>query len=98
MSCVRIRDLDRCEAAGNYVEMHSGTRAFTVRCTLTQLCAELGSSGFLRISRTNMVNIERLLEIQPTSSGDYDVVLHGGWSGRLTKGYRNDFMERFVLL
>jgi hypothetical protein len=44
-----------------------------------------------------MVNIERVREINPSGAGAYDVMLHGGWSHRLTRGYRSAFFERFFL-
>ena len=98
MHCLRIREIDWCLAEGNYVQIHLGPRSFQIRSTLAEICKRLTAFHFSRISRTTVVNIDRISEIQPTGTGAYDVLLHGGRSWRLTRGYRDNFMERFCLL
>jgi DNA-binding LytR/AlgR family response regulator len=53
---------------------------------------------FTRISRATLVNIDRIVEVQPAGGGDYRVVMQGGDSPRLTKGFRRQFMEKFFVL
>lgn len=98
MHCVRISDIEWCEADGNYVQLYLGSRDLRIRRTLAQMCSLLSPLRFIRISRATIVNIDRILEVQPTASGDYLVVLQGGRSPRLTKGFRREFMEKFFVL
>jgi DNA-binding LytR/AlgR family response regulator len=95
--CLPISDVDWCKADGNYVQLHVGSRTLHIRRTMAEVSTRLGSH-FVRISRTTIVNIDRIVEIQPTGTGEHVVVLRGGESRRLTKGYRHEFIKRFVVL
>lgn len=75
---VEIRDIDRCEAAGNYVEVHAGSKAHVVRETMTSLEGRLDPAQFVRISRSSIVNIERVRELHPMFSGDFVAVMADG--------------------
>ena len=96
--CVRISEIDWCEADGNYVHLHLGSQALQIRRTMAEISARLSPLQFIRISRTTIVNVDRIVELRPTRSGEYVVRLRGGVSRRLTRGYRNDFMSRFLVL
>jgi two-component system, LytTR family, response regulator len=75
---VEVRDIDRCEAAGNYVEVHVGAKAHLVRETMTSLESRLDPQQFVRISRSSIVNIERVRELHPMFSGDFVAVMADG--------------------
>ena len=98
MQCARLSEIDWCEASGNYVRLHLGSRVFAIRRTMEQLCEQFSPYRFARISRTTMVNLDRIIEVQLTGNGEYVVLLQGGASRRLTRGYRDNFMERFFVL
>jgi two-component system LytT family response regulator len=98
LHCVRIDEIDWCQAAGNYVQLHLGTRMLQIRKTLAEVSVLLGALRYTRISRTTIVNLDRIVEVQPDTGGGSVVRLQGGHSVRLTKGYRTDFMERFFVL
>ena len=40
--------------------------------------ARLGSSGFMRINRSVILNLSRIKELQPWFAGDYVVILRDG--------------------
>ena len=42
----------------------------------------------MRISRSTMVNIERIKELQPMFHGEYTVILRNGTRLTLSRGYR----------
>ena len=56
----------------------------------------LAPPGFLRISRSAMVNIEQIKELHPMFHGEYVVVLRNGPRLTLTRGYR-DKLQRLGL-
>lgn len=78
IALIETRDIDRCEAAGNYVDVHAGGGTHVVRETMTSLEARLDPARFVRISRSAIVNIERVRELHPTFSGDFVAVLADG--------------------
>ncbi|HEX6085008.1 MAG TPA: response regulator, partial [Thermoanaerobaculia bacterium] len=53
---VDVDEVDRLEAAGNYVEVHSGARHHLVRETMASLEARLDPARFVRVSRSSIVN------------------------------------------
>src|SRR5207249_7626696 len=62
---VRTADIDWVAAAKNYVRLHSGERSYTLRSTLAALDERLDARAFRRISRSVLVNLDRVKELQP---------------------------------
>jgi two-component system LytT family response regulator len=85
---VKISDIDWIEAADNYVNLHTGKESHLHRETMSSLEQKLPASKFLRISRSTMVNVDRIKELQPMFHGDYTVILQNGTKLSLSRGYR----------
>ena len=86
---VRTESLDWIEADGNYVRLHAGSESHYVRATLGKLEAQLPPANFMRISRSAVVNLERVKELQPLFYGDYVVILQNGSRLNMTRNYRD---------
>jgi two-component system LytT family response regulator len=86
--------VDRLESARNYVVLHAGRETFRVRSTLDRLEQRLDPRRFVRVSRTAIVNVDRVAELLPWSHGDWVVVLTDGAKLRLSRTFR-DRLERF---
>jgi len=86
---VKVNDIDWIEAADNYVNLHAGKEAHLHRETMTALEKKLPAEKFLRISRSAMVNVDRIKELQPMFHGDYTVILQNGTKLTLSRGYRD---------
>jgi two-component system LytT family response regulator len=71
-------EIDRVEAAGNYVVLHSGKEQHIIRETISAMEARLAAAGFMRISRSVIVNLGCIREIQPIASGRYSLLLKNG--------------------
>jgi two-component system LytT family response regulator len=84
---LRLADVDWMEAADNYVELHVGQEAHLLRETMTALEARLPADRFLRISRSTIVNLEQIKELQPRFHGECVVRLRNGKRLVLTRGY-----------
>ena len=89
-----LAKVDRLESARNYVVLHCGRESYRVRSTLDRLEQRLDPRRFVRVSRTAIVNVDRVAELQPWSHGDWVVVLSDGAKLRLTRSFR-DRLERF---
>lgn len=92
-----VARVDRFEAERNYVIVHVGAERYRLRATLDGVEARLDPAGFVRVSRSTIVNLERVKELRPWGGGhgDYVVVLHGGAEVRLSRRYR-DRLSRFA--
>jgi two-component system LytT family response regulator len=87
MIVVSASDLDWIESANNYVVLHVGREAHVLRETLTELEIRLPKGQFLRISRTAIVNLNRVREIRQDDGG-HVMVLGGGEKLPITRGIR----------
>ena len=90
---VRVDDVDWFEAAGNYVRVHVGRATHRVRLPLARLEARLDRRAFRRISRSHIVRLDGIRELQPWFHGDGLVILTSGAKLRLSRRYRNRVYE-----
>jgi two-component system, LytTR family, response regulator len=91
---VRTADIDWCEAAGNYIRMHVGQQEHLVRETMGHLESQLDIRQFVRIHRSTIVNVDRILEMRSTFNGEYMVLLRNGTRLTLSRGYRDAIQAR----
>jgi two-component system LytT family response regulator len=75
---VAVSDIDSIESAGNYVVVHVGKENHILRDTLSNLEAKLPARHFYRVSRSAIVNLERVKELQPLFRGESVIVLKNG--------------------
>jgi two-component system LytT family response regulator len=92
---IKTADLDWIEAADNYVNLHLANETRLMRETMNSLESKLSPETFLRISRSIIVNLERIKELQPMFHGEYVVVLKNGTKLTLTRNYR-DKLDRLM--
>ncbi len=86
---IKVLDIDWVEAADNYVTLHVGKEAHMMRETLSSLESRLPEEKFMRISRSSIVNVERIQELQPMFHGEYVVLLKNGTKMTLSRSYRD---------
>jgi two-component system LytT family response regulator len=80
--------LDWAEADRNYVCLHSGAETYTIRGTLESLARQLDPDQFARISRSELVNLDRVKEMQPWFHGERRIVLKDGRELTWTRRFR----------
>jgi two-component system LytT family response regulator len=85
---VKTDQIDYMESAGNYVVLHTAKENHVLRETLTALEEKLDPKKFVRISRSMLVNVERIKELQPLFKGEHIVVLQNGKQLPMTRGLR----------
>jgi two-component system, LytTR family, response regulator len=85
---VKASDIDWVESAGNYALLHVGDKTHLLRETMRSLEEQLSAAQFMRISRSAIVNIERIKELQPLMKGEYVVILYNGKRLTMTRGIR----------
>jgi two-component system LytT family response regulator len=71
-------EIDHLEAAGNYVVLHAGKERHIVRETTAAMESRLAPAGFMRISRSLIVNLARIREVQSLGPSQYSVLLKNG--------------------
>lgn len=73
-----VETIDWLQAADNYVTVHAGSREYLLRETLSALEDQLDPACFVRIHRSTIVRLDRIVELQPATHGDFDVRLRDG--------------------
>lgn len=91
---VRVADVDWIEAAGVYVNLHVGGKEILYRSSLAELAGRLDPARFIRVHRSTVVNIESIVQLEPISHGEFEVVLKGGARTRISRSYRAHLEER----
>lgn len=85
---VELDQIQAIEAAGKYAVVHVGKEHHVLRETMTSLEANLPAQRFLRISRSVIVNLDQVQELQPAFKGENLVVLKNGKSYPTTRSLR----------
>jgi two-component system LytT family response regulator len=97
---IALVDVDRItsiQAAGNTVTVRTGRDAkpHTLRESLTALEARLDPAKFARVSRSAIVNRQRITELQPLFDGDFVVLLDDGSQITGSRRYRGNLAGYF---
>ena len=89
-----MSDIDWIEAADYNVRLHVGGATHVLRRSMSDLEGELDRSGFLRIHRTVIVNLERVRALELGAGGEYDVRLVDGTCLPVSRRYRRTVRAR----
>jgi two-component system, LytTR family, response regulator len=93
---MQIADVDWFETDGNYVRLHVGKSSYLIRSTATRLQEELDPDRFARIHRRYLVNLDRVVGLEPWFGGDAVVLLRDGTKLRLSRNFREAFLARML--
>lgn len=85
---IKVEEVDYFESASNYVVISTRTGNHILRDTLTNLETRLPPKSFLRISRSVIVNLDAIKELQPGLQGEHVIILHSGKQLVMTRGLR----------
>jgi two-component system LytT family response regulator len=85
---VKYELVDWIESAGNYVIVHVSGERHILRETMASLEQGLPPAEFVRLNRSLIVNVNRLVELKSQGQGNYLAVLQGGKEVSLTVGLR----------
>ena len=92
-SFLEPKEIDWVESAGNYVEVHAGGKNVLLRETLAGAEKKLRAYGFVRISRSVVVNREKIKTIRALQFGEYSVELTNATRLVLSRGFRQEFFD-----
>jgi two-component system LytT family response regulator len=95
---VRVIDLNQVDwlgAADNYVALHSGPREYLIRDTIAGLERRLDPRQFVRVHRSTIVRIDRIVELVPDLHGDFQIRLRDGTELAMSRTFRPLVEERF---
>lgn len=96
---LRVDQIQWIESAKNYVRLHVDKNVYSIRGTIEGLNKRLDPARFLRINRSQIVNLDSIKELQPWFHGEYRIILKDGtqmnWSRRYLDRSSDLFANRF---
>jgi two-component system LytT family response regulator len=90
--------VEMIESDRNYVSIRVGRETYHARSTLGQAELTLRSQPMLRISRSCLVNVNYVKEVNRTLRGDFILVLAGGATVTSSEGFRAKVKEYLATL
>jgi len=92
---LRSEVIDWIEAAGKLIKVHAGKQVYVQREALARVERHLDPDRFVRISRSAIVNIDRIREIQSWFNGEYLVILDDDSQVPTSRHYRANLRRLF---
>ncbi len=93
MISVAAAKIESISAAGVYAELHHGKNTTLIRYSLNRLIQQLDPNRFLRIHRSTIVNLDAVVELQPSGHGEYFVLTRSGQKLTLSRSYRDQALQ-----
>lgn len=88
---LEIEEIDSIRASGIYVELHVGEAEFLYRGTLAEVATHLDPFQFVRVHRSNIVNVKSIALLERRSHAEFEIVLKSGKRLMLSRNYRAGF-------
>ncbi|MFT6368701.1 MAG: two-component system LytT family response regulator [Bacteroidia bacterium] len=85
---VSIDDIDWVDAAGDYMCVHVKGETLILRSTLKNLVSKLDPEMFVRIHRSTVVNLKRIVKATPLNKGEYILDLDCDEQLKVSRNYR----------
>lgn len=82
-------------SASPYVSIQLEDKNYLHSDTLKSLLEKLNSDQFIRIHKSSVINITKVISLKSRLNGDYDIFLSNGECLRLSRTYAADFKKSF---
>ncbi|GFD90279.1 hypothetical protein KUL152_25050 [Tenacibaculum sp. KUL152] len=90
---VKVSDVQRVEASGNYINLHTHVGVYPLRYTLSRFCEEGAMHGFVRVHRSHAVRIPSIQSITYDDTGDGLITLNNGQTVLLSRRYKDSLKQ-----
>lgn len=87
--------ISRVSAADKYVTLRTSGKLHVVRSSLKAMQSQLDPALFVRVHRSEIVNMTAVQAVEPFGHGDALLMLSDGESVVLSRTFRQKFMEAF---
>jgi two-component system, LytTR family, response regulator len=85
----KVEEIQWIEADAKFMKIHTAVRTFTMRETMRNLEDRLDPVRFLRVSRSAIVNLQWIREIQPWFNGEFVLVMQSGAHVTTSRSHRD---------
>jgi len=92
---VEVDDIERTDAAGDYMCIYTAAQTLILRETMKDLEKRLDPRRFQRVHRSTIVNLDNVKSVKPHTNGECFLVLGSGTQIKVSRSYR-DVVARFL--
>jgi two-component system LytT family response regulator len=92
---VDVDDIERIDAAGDYMCIYTATETLILRETMKDLEKRLDPRKFQRIHRSTIVNLDNIKSVKPHTNGECFLVLGSNTQVKVSRSYRQ-VVARFL--
>ena len=92
---VEVDDIERIDAAGDYMCIYTAAQTLILRETMKDLEKRLDPRRFQRVHRSTIVNLDNVKSVKPHTNGECFLVLGSGTQIKVSRSYR-DVVARFL--
>lgn len=92
---ISVNDIFHFTANPPYINIHLKDKRYLYNGTLKSIEEKLDDQQFVRIHKSTIVNINKVVSYQSRNNGDYDIVMADGNSLRLSRNYTSLFWISF---
>ena len=89
VTLVATHDIDWVDAAGDYMCVHAQGVTHVMRSTMKDLEAQLDPATFLRIHRSTLVNVARVVKLSSHINGEFFLTLDCGARLKMSRTYKD---------
>jgi two-component system LytT family response regulator len=93
---VRSEQIDWVEADGRDCVLHCGSRNHVVDGPLAELAERLCADRFVQVSRSSLINIDSIAQLQEMFKGDLVAVMKSGQEVQVSRRFRTQVMDRLA--
>jgi two-component system LytT family response regulator len=92
---VEVDQIEKIDAAGDYMCLTTADRTLVLRETMKDLERRLDPRKFQRVHRSTIVNLDNVKQVKPHTNGECFLTLASGASVKVSRSYR-EVVARFL--
>ncbi len=97
-SFINMSDINWIESDNGYLKIHLDDSYYIVTMTLSNIKEKINSNNFIRINRSNIINISKVKEMVATEkTNDYKVILKDKTILKWGRRYRSNFPASLLI-
>lgn len=91
---ISVKDIIQITSATPYVCIHLEHKKYLHTETLKSIQQQLGEDVFVRVHKSALINMSKVISFKSRLNGDYDLQMTDGSTVRLSRTYAADFRKR----
>ncbi len=93
---VNTSEIISIQAESPYIKITTSTGNFLHADSLKSMQGQLNASSFIRIHKSSIVNLAKVISIKSRLNGDYDITMENDTVMRLSRNYAAEFKKCFA--